>query len=109
MANRSKSIFDPDGNAELYTDKYRFGQVDIIHVPQVSNNGLIARLAAKALILQFTTFQISFTCHDNRRSESRDEKKNHSIVAQTPNSQSTHGIRGSGETHEREQHWNDFA
>ena len=52
LANDSTATFNPDATVELYTDKHRFGPVNVNRVPHVTENGVIARLAAKALILQ---------------------------------------------------------
>jgi hypothetical protein len=52
LANDSTALGNPDATVELYTDKYRFGRVNINRVPHVTENGVIARLAAKALILR---------------------------------------------------------
>ena len=52
LAEDSTSTFNPGASVELYTDKYRFGPAKITRIPSFTEKGVIARLAAKALILQ---------------------------------------------------------
>ncbi|CAF3276237.1 unnamed protein product [Rotaria socialis] len=52
LANDSTFVFNHNSSVELHTDENRLGEAKIDCIPQVSNNGTIARLAAKALILE---------------------------------------------------------
>lgn len=44
--------FDHDVSVELYSGQYRLCEATVSRIPSVSNDGMIARLAAKALILE---------------------------------------------------------
>ncbi|CAF1964728.1 unnamed protein product, partial [Rotaria magnacalcarata] len=52
LANDPTFVFIHNSSVELHTDHNRLGEAKIDCIPQVSNNGTIARLAAKALILE---------------------------------------------------------
>ncbi|CAF4316770.1 unnamed protein product [Rotaria sp. Silwood2] len=52
LADDSIFVFDHDSRVELYTDKNRLGEAIIDSIPKVSVDGTIARVAAKALILE---------------------------------------------------------
>ncbi len=51
MEDRS-GHFDHNSSVELKTGKHRLGEAKVIRIPTVDNNEMIARLAAKALILE---------------------------------------------------------
>ena len=46
------AIFDQNASVELYTDEHRISEAKITRIPHVTQDGTIARLAAKALILE---------------------------------------------------------
>jgi hypothetical protein len=52
LTDNSTALFDHNSTVELYTSKHRFSEAKITRVPNVSHDGTIARLAAKALILE---------------------------------------------------------
>ncbi len=52
LADDPTSVFVHNSSVELYTNKYRISKAKVTRVPNVSNEGTIARLAAKALILE---------------------------------------------------------
>ena len=52
LANDPMAIFSPDTSVELFTGKHRISEAKMVQIPSVSHNGTIARLAAKALILE---------------------------------------------------------
>ncbi|CAF0932710.1 unnamed protein product [Rotaria sordida] len=52
LASDQMSTFDHNSSIELYTNRQRLGEAKIDRVPNVSVNGTISRLAAKALILE---------------------------------------------------------
>ena len=52
LSNDSTSVFDHDFTVELYAEQQRIGEAKITQVPHISKDGTIARLAAKALILE---------------------------------------------------------
>ncbi|CAF2547318.1 unnamed protein product [Rotaria sp. Silwood2] len=52
LANNPMFVVDHNSSVELYNDKSRLGEAKIDCIPNVSMNGTIARLAAKALILE---------------------------------------------------------
>ena len=52
LSDDSTSVFAHDSTVELYADQQRIGEAKITQVPHISNDGTIARLAAKALILE---------------------------------------------------------
>ncbi|CAF2920181.1 unnamed protein product [Rotaria sp. Silwood2] len=52
IANDPMFVFNHNSSVELHTDKCRLGEAKIDSIPKVSVNGTIARLAAKALILE---------------------------------------------------------
>ena len=48
-----KSIhFDENSRVELKTEQHQLGKAQVTHIPSIGNNAMIARLAAKALILE---------------------------------------------------------
>jgi hypothetical protein len=51
MEDRS-THFDHNSSIELKTEKHRLGEAKVTRIPSVDNNEMIARLAAKALILE---------------------------------------------------------
>ncbi|CAF0991491.1 unnamed protein product [Rotaria sordida] len=52
LANDPMLVFDHNSSVELCNDKSRLGEAKIDRIPNMSMNGTIARLAAKALILE---------------------------------------------------------
>ncbi|CAF3464062.1 unnamed protein product [Rotaria sp. Silwood1] len=52
LANDPMFVFNDKSSVELRNDQIRLGQVKIDCIPNVNMNGIIARLAAKALILE---------------------------------------------------------
>ncbi|CAF2955122.1 unnamed protein product [Rotaria sp. Silwood2] len=52
LANDPELVFDHNSSVVLKIDENRLGEAKINSIPQVSNNNMIARLAAKALILE---------------------------------------------------------
>ncbi|CAF4613341.1 unnamed protein product [Rotaria sp. Silwood2] len=52
LAEDSSVTFDHNSNVELYTDQHSLSKCTIDHIPNVTSAGTIARLAAKALILE---------------------------------------------------------
>jgi hypothetical protein len=53
VVNDDKSTsFDHNVSVELYSEQHRLGEAKINRIPSVSNDGTIARLAAKTLILE---------------------------------------------------------
>jgi hypothetical protein len=52
LVEDSASVFEHNSSVELYTNQQQVGEAKIDRVPNVSNDGTIARLAAKALILE---------------------------------------------------------
>ncbi|CAF4671164.1 unnamed protein product, partial [Rotaria sp. Silwood2] len=52
LANDPKFVFDHNSSVILKIDENRLGEAKINCIPQVNNNKMIARLAAKALILE---------------------------------------------------------
>ncbi len=44
--------FDHNSSVELFNDKHRLGEAKVNRIPNVTDNGTIARLAVKALILE---------------------------------------------------------
>ncbi|CAF0841873.1 unnamed protein product [Rotaria sordida] len=52
LASDPMFVFDHNPSVELLTDKSRLGRANVDTIPNVSVNGTIARLAAKALILE---------------------------------------------------------
>jgi hypothetical protein len=52
LLDTSTSAFDHNSIVELYADQQRIGEAKITQVPHISNDGTIARLAAKAIILE---------------------------------------------------------
>ncbi|CAF1067254.1 unnamed protein product [Rotaria sordida] len=51
MADKS-TLFDHNSSVTLKTEKHRLGKAKVARIPGVDNSGTIARLAAKALILE---------------------------------------------------------
>ena len=52
MKDNKSTPFDHNVSVELYSDQKRLGEVKINRIPSVCDDGTIARLAAKALILE---------------------------------------------------------
>jgi hypothetical protein len=52
LADDPTSVFVHNSSVELHTDTYRISEAKVTRVPNVSKEGTIARLAAKALILE---------------------------------------------------------
>ncbi len=50
---------DHQASAELYTGQHRLGEAKVNRVPNVSYDGTIARLAAKAFILELQRSKLS--------------------------------------------------
>jgi hypothetical protein len=57
--NNQSISFDHNSNVELFNDKHRLGEAKVNRIPHVSDNGTIARLAAKALILELQHSNLS--------------------------------------------------
>ncbi|CAF2148911.1 unnamed protein product [Rotaria magnacalcarata] len=52
LADDLTSRFDQNASVKFYVDQHPLGEANINRIPNVNNNGTIARLAAKALILE---------------------------------------------------------
>jgi von Willebrand factor A domain-containing protein 5 len=52
LSDSSTSTFDHNSHVELFADQQRIGKAKINQASHISNDGTIARLAAKALILE---------------------------------------------------------
>jgi len=68
-------IFDHNSSVELYNDKHRLGEAKVNQVPNVSDNGTIARLAAKALILELQHSKLPSSNKKNGSRQARFEKQ----------------------------------
>ncbi|CAF5120515.1 unnamed protein product, partial [Rotaria sp. Silwood1] len=62
LANNPTFVFGHNSSVELCNDRSRLGDAKIDCIPNVSMNGTIARLAAKALILELQHSKSSSTC-----------------------------------------------
>ncbi|CAF3098121.1 unnamed protein product [Rotaria sp. Silwood2] len=65
LANDPTFIFGHTSSVELCNDKCRLGETKINCIPNVSMNGTIARLAAKALILEFQHSKLPLSIKKN--------------------------------------------
>jgi len=52
LVDDKSTAFDHNSSVELKTEQHRLGEAKVIQIPSVGNNEMIARLAAKALILE---------------------------------------------------------
>jgi len=52
LAEEATAVFDHNASVELYTDQHQISEAKITRIPHVTQDGTIARLAAKALILE---------------------------------------------------------
>jgi stringent starvation protein B len=52
LLNEKSTHFDHNSSVELKTEQHRLGEAKVTQIPSVANNAMIARLAAKALILE---------------------------------------------------------
>jgi len=72
--------FDHNSSVELFNDKHRLGEAKVNRIPSVSDNGTIARLAAKALILELQHSKISSS---NKKSGSRQARFEKQVQEET--------------------------
>ncbi|CAF3098082.1 unnamed protein product [Rotaria sp. Silwood2] len=72
LADDPMLVFDRNSNVELCNDKSRLGEGKIVCLPNVGMNGAIARLAAKALILE---------CQHSKLSSSIEKRKSGSLLS----------------------------
>lgn len=68
-------IFDHNSSVELYNDKVRLGEAKVNEIPSVNDNGTIARLAAKALILELQHSKLSSSNTKNGSRQARFEEQ----------------------------------
>jgi hypothetical protein len=59
------TLFDHNSTVELKTEHHQLGQAKINRLPNVSNNEMIARLAAKALIFELQYSKLTSSIHKN--------------------------------------------
>ncbi|CAF2100033.1 unnamed protein product [Rotaria magnacalcarata] len=83
LANDPAFVFNHNSSVELHTDDNRLGEAKIDCIPQVSNNGTIAKLAAKALILELQHSKLPSSIGQNH-SGSLQSRFQHNQPSPTP-------------------------
>jgi len=68
-------VFDHYSSVELYNDQHRLGEAKVKQIPNVSDNGSIGRLAAKALILELQHSKLSSSNKKNGSRQARFEEQ----------------------------------
>ncbi len=68
-------VFDHNSSVKLYNDKHRLGEAKVNQIPNVSDNGSIGRLAAKALILELQHSNLSSSNKKKGSRQARFEKQ----------------------------------
>ncbi|CAF1490443.1 unnamed protein product, partial [Rotaria sp. Silwood1] len=85
LTNDPMILFNHDSNVKLHTDKNPIGEAKIDCIPNVSTDGTIARLAAKALILELQHSKLSSSMKQNNSGslQSRFQEYNPSLTPAT--------------------------
>ena len=65
LKNDKMTSFDHDISLELYSEQCRLCEAKVNRIPSVSNDGMIARLAAKSLILELEHLKLPFSATKN--------------------------------------------
>jgi hypothetical protein len=73
------SLFDHNFSVELKTEQHRLGEAKVIRVPSVSNNEMITRLAAKALVFELQHSKLSLSSNKTTASNDNDEVNKETI------------------------------
>jgi hypothetical protein len=73
--NNQSRVFDHNSTVELYNDKHRLGEGKVNRIPNISDNGTITRLAAKALILELQHSKLSSSNKKNGSRQARFEEQ----------------------------------
>ncbi|CAF1443390.1 unnamed protein product, partial [Adineta steineri] len=68
LADNSSIKFDHHSRVELISAQHRLGEAKVTQIPNVSSNGTIARLAAKALILELQHQKLPSSTQKKKRS-----------------------------------------
>ena len=73
LNNDKLTTFDQDISIELYSEQHRLCEAKVNRIPAVSNDGMIARLAAKALILELQHSKLSSSSKEDLTESSREK------------------------------------
>ncbi len=79
LNNDKMTSFDHDVNVELYSEQYRLCEARVNRIPNVSSDGMIARLAAKALILELQHSKLSSSNKNELTASQQTEALNEEI------------------------------
>jgi hypothetical protein len=74
LNNDKLTSFDHDISLELYSEQHRLCEAQVNQIPSVSNDGMIARLAAKALILELQHSKLPSSANNDMAAQSMREK-----------------------------------
>ncbi|CAF0735625.1 unnamed protein product [Didymodactylos carnosus] len=79
LNNNKMTSFDHEVNFELYSEQHRLCEAKVNRIPNVSSDGMIARLAAKALILELQHSKLSSSNKNELTEAQQTEASNEEI------------------------------